>query len=108
MAKTTKDDDLRMPFLEHLTELRRRLLQSLAAVGVCFLVAYNFAEPIFRWLTRPFDKAYQEVFKKAPNLIYTGMAEPFLVYLKVGILAGCFLASPVVFYQIWRFIAPGL
>lgn len=93
-----------MPLTAHLEELRWRLIKSLVAVGVGFGLSYLVVEKLMRWLTAP-------LFAVAPGrvrLIGTGVAEAFFTKLKVSLLAGLFVASPVVFYQIWKFVAPGL
>lgn len=96
--------DEKMPLTQHLEELRWRLIWSLLAIGVAFAVSYNFAETLFRFLTRPL-LAQQGL---GAQLIGTGVTEAFFTKLKVSLIAGLFLASPVVFYQLWQFVAPGL
>jgi len=98
------DDGGKMSFLEHLDELRVRLIKMFAAVFVGFLVAFAFIERIFGFIMR----GLTEVLPEGGKLIYTEPAEAFLLYLKVAALVGLILASPVVLYQIWMFIAPGL
>lgn len=93
-----------MPLTEHLEELRRRIIICLIAVAVGFLVSYAFAQDIFDILTWPLVQAMP----KGSKLIYTSLQEAFVTYLKVSFFAGLFLAAPVVFYQIWKFIMPGL
>lgn len=95
-------DETRAPLLDHLIELRRRLLWSFAALGAAFLLCLNFAEPIFAFLVQPLLKAGQG------KLIYTDIFEAFFVNLKVAFFAAIMLAFPVVATQIWRFVAPGL
>ncbi|WP_373497779.1 twin-arginine translocase subunit TatC [Desulfococcus sp.] len=98
------DDEERMPFTSHLEELRERLIKSFIAVGVGFLVAYGFKDRIFEILMRPLVK----VMGQGDTLIYTGLPEAFFTYLKVAFLAGIMAASPVILYQFWMFVAPGL
>ncbi len=98
------DTDLRMPLSAHLEELRGRLIKSLLAVGAGFLVAYNWADLIFAFITRPLLRIGAE----SAMFIGTGIAEAFYTKLKVSFIAGIFLASPAVLFQLWRFIAPGL
>jgi sec-independent protein translocase protein TatC len=101
------DDDVeggRMSFLEHLDELRRRLVVSIAAVFVGFLVAFAFVDRVFAFIMRPL----QAVLPEGGKLIYTEPAEAFLLYIKAAALGGLFLALPVVLWQVWRFVAPGL
>lgn len=93
-----------MSFLDHLEELRSRLIRSSIAVGAGFLIAYAFKEDLYSLLSIPLREAMP------PNakLIYTAPAEAFFTYLKVAFLAGVVGSSPVIFYQFWRFISPGL
>jgi len=98
------DDDEKMPFTSHLEELRERLIKSFIAAGVGFLVAYGFKDKIFEILMRPLV----QVMGKGDTLIYTGLPEAFFTYLKVAFLAGLMAASPVIIYQFWMFVAPGL
>ncbi len=96
--------DGRMPLLEHLTELRTRLIRAVIAVAVGFVIAYAFADPLFRLLSQPLHQASD----RQVLLIGTGVGEAFFTKMKVALIAGLFAASPAVFYEIWRFIAPGL
>ncbi len=99
----------KLPFTDHLEELRRRLIICFIAVAVGFLAAYGFAEEIFQILMKPLIQVLPfENSSQKPSLIFTGIAEGFLTYLKVALLAGLFLAAPVIFYELWKFVAPGL
>jgi sec-independent protein translocase protein TatC len=98
-------EDVKMPLTAHLGELRSRLIKSLVAVGVAFVLCYQFVETLMAWLIAPL-KALDSAAKV--QVIGTGLAEAFFTKLKVSFIAGIFLASPVIFYQIWRFVAPGL
>jgi sec-independent protein translocase protein TatC len=93
-----------MPFTEHLEELRRRLIICFIAVGVGFVICYFFSKQLFEILMRPL----LQVMPPEESLIFTALPEAFFTYLKVSLLAGIGLASPVIIYQFWRFIAPGL
>jgi sec-independent protein translocase protein TatC len=93
-----------MSLMEHLEELRQRLTRAAIAVGVGFLIAYFFKEQLYGYLTIPLKAAMPPEAK----LIYTAPAEAFFTYLKVAFLAGIVGASPVLFYQLWKFISPGL
>jgi sec-independent protein translocase protein TatC len=98
--------DLRkMSFIEHLEELRKRLIVSIIAVGVAFLGCWNFADKIYSWVQRPLTKFLPPGDQK---LAYTHLTEPFMVYMKVAFFAGIFVASPILMWQVWRFISPGL
>jgi sec-independent protein translocase protein TatC len=99
------DNELsRMSLVEHLEELRKRLATSFVALFVGFLACWYFAKPIFAWLSRPLTQFLPE----GEKLAFTGLVDPFMLYVKVAALAGIFLASPVLLYQIWLFIAPAL
>jgi len=95
-------DDTKQPLLEHLIELRRRLLWSLATLVLCFFVCFYFAQDIFAVLVQPLLKAGQG------KLIYTDIFEAFFTQVKVSLFAALMLAFPVIATQLWRFIAPGL
>ena len=97
-------EDDKLPFTTHLEELRKRLIISFIAIGVCFVGCYAFSKRLFEILMRPLLVAMPE----GEKLIYTGLPEAFFTYLKVALLAGIFLAVPVLMYQLWMFIAPGL
>jgi sec-independent protein translocase protein TatC len=106
-AAAAGEDELaggQMSFMEHLEELRYRLVRAALAVGVGFLAAYGFKERLYGYLTIPLKAAMPPESK----LIYTAPAEAFFTYLKVAFLAGIIAASPFIFYQLWRFISPGL
>ncbi len=94
----------RMTLLQHLDELRRRLTISAAAIFFGFLGSWYFAPAIFRWLEQPILKAMPE----GEQLAFTELSGPFMLYIKVALLAGIFVASPIVLLQVWLFIRPGL
>ena len=99
------EDELpKMTFLDHLEELRRRLMISLIAVAVGFLLCWTFAEPIFAKLQEPLTR----FLPPGDTLAYTRLTAPFFLYMKVAFFAGLFVASPVILLQVWQFIAPGL
>jgi sec-independent protein translocase protein TatC len=106
MAILKELDDRQMPLLDHLIELRNRLLYSCAAILVGFLICYVFSEQIYAFLVRPLADIYQG--QTGRRMIYTGLAEAFFTYVKVAFWAGAFLTFPVVAVQLWMFIAPGL
>ena len=95
-------DETKMPLLEHLIELRRRLLWCLATLVVTFFVCFYFAEDIFAVLVQPLIKAGQG------KLIYTDVFEAFFTQVKVSLFAALMLSFPVIATQLWRFVAPGL
>ncbi len=94
----------RMSFLEHLDELRKRLLIAVGALLVGFLVAFAFISYIFEFIMRPL----QEILPDGGRLVYTEPTEAFFLYIKIAALAGLVLAIPVILHQMWRFVAPGL
>jgi len=96
-----------MSFLEHLEELRRRIIYSLIAVAVGFFACWGYAEKIFEIMQRPIMEALRRN-GLSQTLVYLNPTEPFNLYLKVGAMAGLFVASPFVLYQVWLFISPGL
>ncbi|SFM61349.1 twin-arginine translocase subunit TatC [Thermodesulforhabdus norvegica] len=96
----------RAPFLDHLEELRRRIIVCIAAVLVGTVISFGFKEKIFRILVRPLVEALPQ--SSGHTLIYTAPHEAFVTYLKVAVLAGVGLASPVIIFEFWRFVAPGL
>jgi sec-independent protein translocase protein TatC len=93
-----------MGMMDHLNELRWRLMRCVIAVGIAFMLCWSFAEPLFGEIMRPLNAALPDHSK----LIYTAPAEAFFTYMRVAFVASIFAASPFIFYQIWSFIAPGL
>lgn len=124
----TNPNEKRMPFLEHLRELRKRIIISIIAIVVGLCLAWAFHKDLFDWLSQPYKDAvgalplqfHRTVLSLVPGsgvgieppqealLRYTSPIEPFFVYLKTAVLAGVFLALPVIFWQLWSFISPGL
>ena len=92
-----------MTFLEHLEELRVRLIRSVIALVVGFAAAWVYHEEIFHFLTEPLRKAYPGV-----KFITTGPSEALVLYMKMAFFVGIFLAAPYLLYQVWAFVAPGL
>src|SRR6201982_556338 len=102
-----KDSLPAMGFLEHLEELRRRIIYSLIAVAVGFFACWGYAEKIYGYMQRPIMDALRHN-GMAEKLVYLNPTEPFNLYLKIGLMAGLFVTSPFVLYQVWLFISPGL
>jgi len=96
-------DATKAPLLDHLVELRKRIIYSLAALAIAFILCFSFAKPIYAFLTEPLARA-------APghHLIYTAVYESFFTYVKLGMFAGLCLAFPIIASQVWMFVAPGL
>jgi sec-independent protein translocase protein TatC len=101
-------DDREMPLLDHLLELRNRLIYSAVAILAGFLVCYVFADDIYNFLVEPLARIYESMGYQDRRMIYTGLTEAFFTYIKVAFWAGAFLTFPIVAIQIWMFIAPGL
>jgi sec-independent protein translocase protein TatC len=102
-------DEKRLTFFEHLAELRTRLRNSVFALLGGIIVAWIFHERLFFWLARPLARAWHDAGGKGvPTLHFMSPIEPLWVYMKISMLAGLFLASPVMFHQLWKFVAPGL
>ncbi len=108
---TTEDDpinDKPMPLLDHLIELRTRLLWSMVAFGVCFAVSYYFSDRIYYLLAQPLAQALRDSGNPDPKLVYTQLYEAFFTRIKVAFFGGVFLGFPVIAAQLWLFVAPGL
>jgi sec-independent protein translocase protein TatC len=97
------ESSAKMSFLDHLDELRRRLIVSISAIGIGFLASWAFSDRIYDFLAVPI-----KVSLSGAKLVFTNPTDPFTIYMKVALLAGVFLASPVVLTQLWLFISPGL
>ena len=107
---TQEDEKESMPtmgFLDHLEELRKRIIYSVVAVAVGFFVCWGYADRIYDVMQRPIMTALRN-HHLTETLVYLNPTEPFNLYLKVAALAGLFLTCPFVLYQVWLFIAPGL
>lgn len=88
-----------MPFLDHLEEFRWRLIKGLIAIAVLAIASFVFADYVFKFLTMPLGGV---------KLHFTEITGSFYAYLKISFFTGLFLALPIIFYQLWKFIAPGL
>ncbi|MBD3170772.1 MAG: twin-arginine translocase subunit TatC [candidate division Zixibacteria bacterium] len=100
---TEDRDSKEMPFLEHLEELRRRILKSLAAILIFGIAAFFFSDFIFDFLQYPLQKAVPDI-----QLHFFGVTEAFLTRIKLALLGGVFFAMPIILYQLWQFVVPGL
>lgn len=94
----------RMTLIEHLEELRKRIVRALIAPAIAFIGCWTFREQIGDFLARPI----YEVLPEGTKLAFLGISDPFVLYFKLTALVAVFLASPFVFYQVWMFVAPGL
>ena len=111
MSERTADDEAaieatKAPLLDHLIELRKRLIYSAIAFVLCFIVCFAFAKEIYAFLTQPLADALAG--QKNDHLIYTALYETFFTYVKVGMFGGLCLAFPFIAGQLWLFVAPGL
>ena len=113
-AKSEKElEEGRMAFTEHIRELRTRLRYSVMALAVGFAVSLKFSEEIFVFLARPLLATWETMQPENAALgessfYFGGLIDPFWTYFSLAFWAGIFLSSPVIFYQLWKFIAPGL
>jgi sec-independent protein translocase protein TatC len=116
-ARKKKDPEGRMPLADHLRELRSRLVKSLLAIGVVAVVAFVYHDQLAAFLTEPLLKSvgckasFQDIAKHGEHcatLNVNGLLGPFSILLKVGLMAGVVVASPIWLYQVWAFLAPGL
>jgi len=96
--------DSTLPLMAHLEELRKRLTIAAIAWFVAFLGCYSFAEVLFQYISQPVKKALPE----GSSLIFLTATEPFFTYMKLGALAAFLVASPIIFWQFWAFVSPGL
>jgi sec-independent protein translocase protein TatC len=109
MSTPDRDTELeegRMPLLEHLVELRNRLMWSIASILGAFLVCYQFKTYIFSFLAHPLARIFAG--EAGRKMIATGLTEVFFTYIKVSFWAAVFLSFPIVATQLWKFVAPGL
>ncbi len=98
-----------MTFWEHLEELRARLIKSIVAIAIGVTIAWLYRQPLLAWLTRPFVLAWQsDRLGTKATLHFGSPAALFVAYVKLAIIGGCVFALPVILYQLWAFIAPGL
>ena len=102
-----EDKTKQATFVEHLSELRSRLIKAIIFLFLFFVVCYFFAEEIYGFLVEPYARAVRDD-EVNRRLIFTALHETFITYLKVAFFAAIFTSSPIVLTQIWKFIAPGL
>jgi len=102
--KSSADDSGKMPFTEHLAELRKRLIICFMGIGVGFAIAYSFKESLFVLLMQPLKGAMTP----GQKLIFTGLPEAFFVYIEVSFFGGILFAAPLILFEMWLFTAPGL
>ena len=99
----------RMPFLAHLKELRDRVRNAAIAFVIAAIGCFYFSDEIFEWLREPLFNVWKaKKLPEEPFFVFTQLTEPFWVNMSIALWAGIFAASPFIFYQLWKFIAPGL
>jgi sec-independent protein translocase protein TatC len=116
VPKKSSSQEKEMPFLDHLEELRWRLIKSLLAVVIGGAVCFYFIQEIFDFLVRPYRHALQMLAETSAHLgvaqdsrlVFLGPTAGFMIYLKLALTGGIVFALPVIFYQLWKFVAPGL
>jgi sec-independent protein translocase protein TatC len=99
-------EESKQPLLQHLIELRRRLIKSLLVISILFVISYIFANTIYNFLVQPYASAVEG--EEGRRLIFTALHETFFTYLKVALFSSIFISLPYILTQIWIFIAPGL
>ena len=100
-------EDSAAPLIEHLTELRNRLIRSVVAFAICMILAFTVAGEIFNFLAKPIVEILMEN-GQAPDLIFTGLQQGFMVNIRISLFGGFLLSFPYISFQLWKFIAPGL
>ena len=109
-------EEKEMPFLDHLEELRWRIFKSLIALVIFSVISFVYIDEIFAWLVRPYNEAVEVVVKdhpelggqNTPRLVFLNPTGGFMIYLKLAFTVGLIASLPSIFYQIWKFVAPGL
>ena len=99
-------NDTKQPLIQHLIELRSRLIKSIILISILFVIAYIYADSIYNFLVQPYADAVAG--EAGRRLIFTALHETFFTYLKVALFASLFIALPFILIQIWIFVAPGL
>lgn len=107
---TAQKLDARAPLRAHIGELRTRLVRAVAALFIGVIAAWFFRETLFDWLMQPYTKAMTERFPEDATqyIEYRSLTEPLVIYLKTSFIGGLLAAMPIILYQIWKFVVPGL
>ncbi len=108
MSQTDDIDDSTAPLIEHLAELRTRLIRAVAAFTVGIILAFMVAEPILQFLVHPIEQTLRDLGDPSPTLQYTSPQEYLFTLFRISMVFGFALSFPVIGYQLWRFVAPGL
>ena len=109
-AKPAEDaiDDTSAPLIEHLAELRTRLIWSVLAFVVAMMVCFAFGSQILDFLLKPIESTMRSLGNPNPVMQYTAPQEYFFTLVQISMVGGLMLSFPVIGYQLWRFVAPGL
>jgi len=107
-AQPDEVDSSAAPLIEHLTELRTRLIRSVLAFVVAMLICFAFGSPILDFLLTPIEQTMRELGNPNPVMQYTAPQEYFFTLVRISIVGGLMLSFPVIGFQLWRFVAPGL
>ena len=100
-------DESAAPLIEHLTELRSRLIRSVVAFALCMILAFTVATHIFNFLANPIVDILKEN-GQSPDLIFTGLQQGFMVNIRISLFGGFMVSFPYISFQLWKFVAPGL
>ncbi|MFT8876320.1 MAG: twin-arginine translocase subunit TatC [Gluconobacter potus] len=107
LSQDTLLADKPISVLEHLSELRRRIIWCIASVVICFALSYHYSSRIYLFLARPLTYLLRQQGSE-PQLIFTALTEAFFTYIKVSVFSAIFISIPVILFQIWLFINPAL
>lgn len=102
------ENDVKMTIWEHLSELRKRLIRSAISLFACAALCWTFRVKILEWLLKPYEHAWMARFPGPPELLTLSPGDAFLGYLQLAFVAGIVCSIPIIFYQLWSFVAPGL
>lgn len=108
MTKSDEIDDSSAPLIEHLAELRNRLIWAVSSFVVAMVLCFLVAEPILDFLLRPIEESMRALGNPNPIMQYTAPQEYFFTLIHISVVAGLAVSFPVIAYQLWRFVAPGL
>ena len=111
MVDTPRDSEVeesKAPLIDHLIELRNRLMWSVVALFIAFIFCFLIAEDLYAFLVRPLVSIYRDMGVENPRMIYTALHEAFFTYLKLAFYSALFVAFPIIANQLWKFVAPGL
>jgi len=111
VVDTPRDSEVeesKAPLIDHLIELRNRLMWSVVALFIAFIFCFLIAEELYAFLVRPLVAIYRDMGVENPRMIYTALHEAFFTYLKLAFYSALFVAFPIIANQFWKFVAPGL